>query len=128
MLGRVKINDDIWIETESDTESELFKSLGRITEVFKHEKCGKCGNRRTHFVCRKDSDDNDWLEIVCQDIQCRAKIIFGQAKKGGVVYPKNRWEKLSETQQEERKDEKEYADAHNGFLPNDGWYVYKRKS
>ncbi len=129
MLARIKVSDNIWIETDSDSEAELFKSVARVQEIFQHETCGRCGNKNVKFVCRPDKDENEWLEIVCQDFaKCGAKLVFSQKKgKGGIIYHKNRWDKLSATQQKERADEKEYAESHNGFLPNNGWFVYKRK-
>lgn len=128
MLVRLKISDDLWLEEEVESEASAFKTAARLTEIFKHDACGKCGNRNVKFVCRKDSEDNDWLEVVCQDFNCRAKLIFGQTKKGGQVYPKTRWDKLSEKQQEARQDEKEYADSHKGFLPDGGWFQFKPES
>lgn len=125
MLVRVRINDDVWIEEETDKEVDAFKAIARITETFKHDKCGRCGCTDIRFVCRTDKDDNDWLEIVCQNHDCRAKLVFGQTKgKGGEVYPKKRWNNLSATQQRVRAKEKEYADKHHGFLPNGGWFIY----
>lgn len=125
MLVRIRINDDVWIEEEADKEVDAFKTIARITEIFKHDKCGRCGCKNVRFVCRRDKDDNDWLEIVCQNHDCRAKLVFGQAKgKGGEIYPKRRWNHLSEAQQKDRAKEKEYADQHRGFLPNNGWYAY----
>jgi len=128
MLARIRITDSIWIDVDSEREVDLFKGMARVQEIFQHDRCGKCKNSDVKFVCRQDSDDNDWLEIVCQSLQCRAKLIFGQTKgKGGEIYPKHRWNLLSETQQKQRSDEEEYAEQHSGFLPNGGWFIYKRK-
>ena len=127
MLIRMKINNSLWIEAEAEKEVDAFKAASRLQEVFCHENCGKCKSVDTKFVCRKDKDQNDWLEIVCN--KCRAKLVFGQVKgKGGEIYPKIRWDNLSATQQEGRQDEKAYADAHNGYLPNNGWFVYVKSS
>jgi len=128
MIVRLKINDDLWMEEEAEKEVDAFKIASRLNEVFKHDCCGKCGNRKVNFVCRKDKDENDWLEIVCQDfLKCGAKLVFGQTKgKGGEIYPKTRWNNLSETQQEQRKDEHDYAEKHNGYLPNGGWFIFKK--
>ncbi len=130
MIIRVKINDDIWIEEESEKEVDTFKAASRISEVFKHGKCGKCGCTDTKFVCRPDTEGNEWLEIVCQNFQmCGAKLVYGQRKgKGGEIYPKIRWNNLSDTQKEQRKGEEDYAESHSGFLPNGGWFIFKKKS
>jgi len=129
MKVKLRVNDDIWVEADADKEVDGFKSLSRLIEVFKHDKCGKCGCTDIRFVCRQDKDENDWLEIVCNDFkECGAKLIFGQKKgKEGVIYPKIRWNNLSETQQKERSDEEKYSEEHFGFLPNKGWFIYKRK-
>lgn len=128
MLVKVKISDDIWIEEEAEKEVDAFKALSRLTEIFQHKKCGRCSGKNVRFVCRKDKDDNDWLEIVCQNFKdCGAKLVFSTVKgKSGDVYPKIRWNHLSETQQSQRADEKDYAESHNGWLPNGGWYIFKK--
>jgi len=124
---RVKINDGLWIEDDADKEVDVFKAAARLTEVFQHTNCGKCKSSSVRFVCRKDKDENDWLEIVCRE--CGAKLIFGAKKgKGGEIYPKVRWNNLSETQQQERADEEAYAEDHWGNLPYGGWYHFKRKT
>ena len=69
--------------------------------------------------------DNDWLEVTCQD--CRAKLVFGRTKKGGLIFPKIRWDQLSEKQKEQRANENVYAEKHRGYLPNKGWFIYKPK-
>lgn len=126
--AQVKINDKLSISIESEQEVELFKRIARVQEVYDHSKCGKCQGTDTKFVCRKDKDENDWLEIVCQNNKCRAKLVFGQVKgKSGEIFPKVRWNNLSETQQQQRSDEKDFAEAHNGWLPNGGWFVYNKK-
>lgn len=129
MIVRVRVNDNLWIEDNNpSTETDTFKTIARLTEVFTHQKCGRCGSADVKFVCRQDKDENDWLEIVCQNSTCRARLVFGQKKgKGGEIYPKVRWNNLSETQQKERADEEEYAADHYGWLPNGGWYIYKYK-
>jgi hypothetical protein len=113
-------------EVEGDSEYEIFKQIARVQEVFDHNKCGKCGSGHTKYVCRLDKDENDWLEVVCQE--CRAKVIFGRAKKGGVIYPKIRWDQLSEKQQEQRANEQAYAEKHYGYLPHNGWFNFQRES
>lgn len=129
MLVRVKITDDIWLEEESDKEVDAFKAISRMTEIFQHDKCGKCGSKEVRFVCRKDKDENDWLEIQCQNYkECGAKLVFSTVKgKSGDIYPKTRWNHLSETQAEQRANEKDYADKHNGWLPHGGWFIFRKK-
>lgn len=125
MRARIKASNDLWFEVDAETEEELFKQTARVQEVFSHEKCGKCRSPNVKFVCRHDSSENDWLEVVCKETGCRAKIIFGRTKKGGQIYPKIRWDQLSEKQQEQRINEKAYAEKNRGYLPDSGWFVYK---
>lgn len=130
MIIRLRVNDDMWIEEEADKEVDAFKVAARLTEIFKHSECGRCRNQDIKFVCRRDKDENDWLEIQCQDFQqCGAKLVFSTTKgKGGEIYPKTRWNHLSEAQQEQRADEKEYAESHAGWLPHGGWFIYRKKN
>ena len=80
---RVRINEGLWIEDDADKEIDVFKAAARLTEVFQHTNCGKCKSPNVRFVCRKDKDENDWLEIVCRGGGC--KLVFGATKgKGGV--------------------------------------------
>lgn len=127
MKAIVSSNGQVSFEVEGDNEADIFKSIARIHEVFDHGVCGKCGCPETKFVCRLDKEENDWLEVVCQNTQCRAKIIFGRTKKGGQIYPKVKWDQLSEQQQKQRANEQEYADKHYGYLPYKGWFVYQRE-
>ena len=123
MKANVRATPDLTFQVDAETEEELFKQVARVLEVFQHQSCGKCASPNVKFVCRHDSSENDWLEVVCKD--CRAKVIFGRTKKGGQIYPKIRWDQLSEKQKEQRANEKAYADKNRGFLPQKGWFVYK---
>ena len=123
MKANVRATPDLTFQVDAETEEELFKQVARVQEVFQHQSRGKCSPPNVKFVCRHDSSENDWLEVVCKD--CRAKVIFGRTKKGGQIYPKIRWDQLSEKQKEQRANEKAYADKNRGFLPQRGWFVYK---
>ena len=127
VTAELKINDYLKLKAEADDEASLFKEVARLSELYRYTRCGKCENEDTRFVCRVDSEGNDWLEIVCNDLSCCAKLVYGQTKKGGKIYPKIRWDDLSDTQKEQRSDEQAYAEKHHGFLPNNGWFVYRRK-
>jgi hypothetical protein len=123
MKARIKASNDLWFEVDAETEEDLFKQVARVQEVFQHEECGNCHSQNIRFVCRFDSSENDWIETVCQD--CRAKLVFGRTKKGGQIYPKIKWDQLSEKQKEQRINEKTWADNHRGYLPDGGWFIYK---
>lgn len=123
MKARIKATDSLWFEAEEEFEDELFKQIARTQEVFYQPECGACASPKVKFICRLDTSGNDWLEVSCQ--VCRAKLVFGRTKKGGKIFPKIRWDQLSEKQQQQRANEKSYADKHKGYLPDKGWYVYK---
>ena len=125
MKARVKATDDLWFEIEGDQEDEVFKQIARVQEIFQHKGCGACQSKDIKFICRLDSSDNDWLEVGCKT--CRAKLGFGRTKKGGLIFPKIKWDQLSDKQKEQRANEKSYADKNRGYLPDRGWYIYKPK-
>lgn len=89
-------------EVEGETPKALFSNIAAIQEVFDAERvCGVCGCEDIRFLARK-VDDFDFYELACQARDCRARFAFGQAKKGGSLFPK-------------RKDDD------NHWLPNGGW-------
>ena len=103
MKARLKATDELWFEVDGETEEELFKQISRVQEVFQHQACGACGSTHVKFVCRLDSSDNDWIEIVCQS--CRAKLIFGRTKKDQSLFPRRK-------------------DVDGNWLDNGGWTKY----
>ncbi len=121
LSATIKLNNNLEFNVAADDEVSLFKELARAQEVFAFSQCGKCNSPDIRFQCRQDKDENDWLELVCN--KCRAKLPYGVTKKGGRIYPKVRWNHLSETQQQERKEE----ETPSGWLPNGGWFIYKKK-
>lgn len=123
MKAIIKVTDYLSFEVEAEQEDELFKQIARTQEIFQQQDCGKCHSKDVKFVSRMDSSSNEWLEVTCQS--CRAKLVFGRTKKGGLVFPKIRWGQLSEKQQEQRGDEKAYADSHRDYLPNRGWFIFR---
>ena len=125
MKARVKATDDLWFEIEGDQEDEVFKQIARVQEIFQHKGCGACQSKDIKFICRVDSSDNDWLEVGGKT--WRAKLVFGRTKKGGLIFPKIKWDQLSEKQKEQRANEKSYADKNRGYLPDLGWYIYRPK-
>ena len=124
--ANVKVNTNLEVEVSAEDEAGLFKEIARAQELYAFNKCGVCGNENINFRCRIDRDENEWMEICCMDLTCRAKLPFGTTKKGGQIYPKTRWNHLSETQQQQRAADEDYAEKHNGYLPNGGWFIYKK--
>ncbi len=96
----------ITFEVEGENPKVLFRELAAIQEVFDAEtQCGVCHGTAIRLQARK-VDDFDFYELLCMNQECRARFQFGQAKKGGGLFPK-------------RKDE----DGH--WLPNGGWSRYE---
>ncbi len=126
--ANIKGNSPPSFQVEGEDEVELFKGMARVQELFGSTKCGKCHGQEIQYVCRKDSEDNDWLELVCQKNSCRAKLSYGQTKTPkGKVYPKTRFSHLSPKVQEGRMECQAYADKHDGWLPSGGWFIFKPK-
>jgi len=122
----VKLSGVVNATITAESEQDLFKGVARVREIFGHTVCGRCKTENADYVCRRDKDENDWIEMVCRNPSCKAKLSFGSVKgKEAKLFPKVRWDNLSETQQEHRRDDQKFADEHNGFLPNGGWFVYK---
>ena len=132
MKVKLKVSPVMIVEVEGDTQAEVFKELAAAQELFQHEKCGCCQSNNIRFVVRQDDEDHDYFELHCLEINCRARLPFGQAgKPKGSLYPKRRFASLSDkgspSEQEKRIGEKDYAEKHGGFLPNNGWYKYKKE-
>ena len=126
MLARIRVSDDVYIEVNGDNEVSLFQSVARAQEVFSHARqCGKCGHGDVRFVSRAVSKKATYRELVCQ--KCHAKLVFGTTEDAEKIFPKIKWDNLSDKQKEERKDEQEYADKNFGYLPNGGFYNHKYK-
>ncbi len=128
MQIQYKVNDKMVVVVEGDTLLETFKQLGDAQQVFSVNQCGCCKSTDIKFVLRKavsGKKEFAYPEIHCQ--KCRARLSYGQSE-GGIIYPKTKWSQLiSESDQEQWKDSKEYADNHYGFLPNNGWFKYVKK-
>lgn len=85
----MKISDTTSCEVDGDTQSEVFEQLAAVQEIFANGVCGKCGNKDVRYVVRT-IDDNKYYEMRCNDTKCRAKLSFGQNKKGGGLFPKRK--------------------------------------
>jgi hypothetical protein len=126
MKAQIKAKANLIVEVEGDTQTELFEALARGEEVFSHAECGYCKNTNISFVVREDQEGNNYYELHCKDLRCRARLPFGVAKSPkGSMYPKRRFDSLSPTEKIKRADEEGYAKAHGGYLNYNGWYKYK---
>lgn len=125
MKAKLKVNANLILEVEGDDFAEVFKGLAIATEIFEHAKCGCCSNPNIRHVVRIDDEKNEYYELHCTDVKCRARLPFGQMKKpAGQLYPKNRWDQLSVKEKQKRAKEEEYANTHHGYLSHNGWYKY----
>ncbi len=78
----------ITFELEAENAKGLFAAIAAVQEVFDAEHhCGMCQSPDIRFLARK-VDDFDFYELSCNN--CRARFAFGQAKKGGALFPKRR--------------------------------------
>lgn len=93
-------NGQITFEVDGESAKALFSQIASIQEVFDAEHaCGMCDSTDIRYLARK-VDDFDFYELACR--ACHARFAFGQAKKGGALFPK-------------RKDED------GNWIPNNGW-------
>jgi len=83
-----KINDQITITEEADTQADAFKVVSAIHEVFGVSECGAC--KSTVYPRVRVVEGNSFHEMVCTNTKCRAVLAYGQAKKGGGLFPKRK--------------------------------------
>lgn len=95
-------NGSITLEAVGDSHKDIFKQLCSLQEVFDQRTCGKCKETSLRFVVR-NVEDNDFFELHCNE--CRARLSFGQHKKGDSLFPKRK-------------------DSDGEWLPNNGWMKY----
>jgi hypothetical protein len=97
-------NGRLAFEIQGETVKNVFREISLIQEVFDAEsECGCCKSKDIRCQSRQ-VEDYDFYELSCNS--CHARFQFGQAKKGGGLFPK-------------RKDEDGNA------LPNRGWSKYQ---
>ena len=75
-------------ELSADTVKEIFKQAAQVEDVFCEPCCAVCDSAY-RFVVRT-IDDNDFYELQCLNPACRAKLEFGQNKKGGGLFPRRK--------------------------------------
>ncbi len=107
MKAVFKPSAQLAFEVQAEDVKTIFREIAQIQEVFDAERsCGVCNGTDIRFLARK-VDDYDFYELACQSSSCRARFAFGQAKKGGALFPK-------------RKDED------GSYLPNRGWAKWEK--
>lgn len=105
----------VTFEVEGASQKELFKNLAALQEVFAETTCGVCGSDEVRFAVRT-VEENDYHEMVCcaSGEQCGARLSFGQAKKGGTLFPIR------------KLDSKGKPDRVNGrYGPHRGWTKFR---
>lgn len=107
MKIQYKVNDSCTIEVEGDTQKDVFKELASSVEIFGQiSECGKCQSVAVPRV--RIVEDNAYHEAACTNIKCRCVLAFGQAKKGGGLFPKRK-------------------DNDGKYLENNGWVAWDGK-
>lgn len=98
-------NGRLTFEVQGESAKELFSQVATLQEVFEAESvCGVCQGQDLRFQMR-EVDDFKFYELVCRKPGCFARFSFGQAKKGGGLFPKRK-------------------DSDGNWLPNHGWEKY----
>jgi len=97
--------DNLKFEVEGKEQVDIFEQIASIQEVFAHTTCGACGAEAI-FRVREDKEENKYYEMYCPE--CRAKLAFGQNKKGGTIYPKRK-------------------DKEGNYIKNNGWEKWESK-
>lgn len=90
------------ITVTAEKQTDLFEEMARHQEVFGVDTCGYCNEHRLKYVVREDDEQNKYYELRCQNSSCRAKLAFGQNKKGDTLFPRRK-------------------DKDNNWLPHGGW-------
>jgi len=103
MKVTAKIGEKLVFEVEEKSQTDVFEQVATLQEVFGNSVCGACGSSDIKYIVREDKEEHKYYEMACQ--KCRAKLSFGQHKKGQTLFPK-------------RKDG-------DKWLENQGWVVYK---
>jgi len=107
-LTYTTLNERIAVELEGSNHKEVFKQIGAFQEVFEECACRKCGGDDLRYVVRVH-DDNEYYELRCQNIGCKAKLQFGAHKKGGGLFPRRK-------------------DAEGNWRGTDGWTVWNAQT
>ena len=120
MKVQVKVSPKVFIEGQGDTHTAVFEELASLQEVFgEFHKCRKCGGEALRFVVRMDKDDNKYYEIHCQNRSCRAKLSYGQHKKGGGLYPRRK--------ETDKQNVMGGAVEAGAYLPDNGWIKWNKE-
>lgn len=106
MKAHYKTHDSrIVVEVTGEAAKDLFKGIAQVQEIFDAASaCGVCNCEDLKFQYRL-VDDFEFYELACKNVECRARLQFGQHKKGGTLFPKRQ-------------------DDDGKWLPHAGWSRY----
>ena len=121
-----KLNDDVTVVAEGETQLDVFKQLASLGEVFGEQCCQKCLARgktveaasNIEFRVRAVLDGKktyEYPELSCKT--CYAKFTFGQGD-GGSLFPVRF----------ERKEKEYVRDASGNKIPKGtkGWTIFNK--
>jgi len=92
-------------KVDGENPKAIFRALAGVSDVFGSiSECGLCHGKDIRLRHRI-VDDNSFFEAACGNSACRAKLEFGQTKKGDGLFPR-------------RKDET------GAYLQNGGWKIW----
>lgn len=80
-------NGRLAAEIEGKSQKDLFREIAVFQEVFEINACGACGEENNLRFTVRSVEDNDFYELHCTNNDCRARLAFGQHKKGDSLFP-----------------------------------------
>lgn len=86
----------IVVSQECEKDTDVFKFIHHMDELFGNTVCERAGGKsdKIRINIRQDKEENEYFEFICYDPsvpECHfAKRSFGQNKKGGGLFPKNK--------------------------------------
>ena len=100
-------------EFEAENQSELWRQVASFQEVFESALiCRKGGKESSdiRFIVRQDAEENEYFEArVVSGPLAGTKKAFGQNKKGGGLFPRNK-------------------DKDGNWLPDGGWVKWNKET
>ncbi len=126
MEALLKVAPNLTIKVEGENHVAVFGSMAKAQEVFDTSECGVCKGTHIRYVVRENGK-NKYYELHCMNTNCRARLPFGVSQvNAGELYPKKRFGSLGPKEKIKRKDEEAHSKQNGGFLPNMGWFKYKK--
>lgn len=123
MKAQIKVNANLIVEAEAESQKDLFKAISSAHEIFGEKECGLCQSKDIYPAWRistrvtgKKTEEFNYPEWRCR--ACRAKLSLGTINdETGTLFPVR---KLLPNGQPAGKDEKDKA-VYGG---HNGWHKY----